>query len=137
MFSMKQVFYGPVLPIVGLLFHLTLAPANAAETTDVFELLQKALASGDEMVQSAQEDQLDPFRAQATDFSDRIKEAVNLVSPATDAGDQVRGHLQMALSEAGKAISSANDGQMDAAIDHALNALSHAEEANSLADTLR
>jgi hypothetical protein len=137
MISMKSTVWGSLVPTLGLVFLLGSATARAEDPTDIYEILQKALSSADEMIRSGQKDQRDPFIQQNMDFSDRIREAIELVSPETDEGFTVRGHLQMALSEAEKAAESANDGQMDDATNYALNALSHAEEANSLAQTLR
>jgi hypothetical protein len=137
MFSIRSILRGSLIPVIVLVFQLGLAPAMAEDPTTIFEILQKAISSGDEMIRSGQDDQLDPFIQQNMDFTDRIREAMALVSSETEEGYTVRGHLEMALSEADKAADSANDGRMDKATNYALSALSHLEEANSLAETLR
>ena len=108
-------------------------PGGGPSTAD---RLSHIISSGEKMIHGLQDGQIEEFVNQATVFIEQGGVVIDTVRGKGDLEDEVAGHLRMAVSEAEKALDDSRDDQIEDAINHALSALSHAEESNSMADQL-
>ena len=124
-----------IVAIVSLLLGLWITPVIASDPSAVREHLSGVMTSAEEMVVHLQEGHVGVFMKHAGDFIRHAKAAIEAI-PGNERGEEVAGHLKMAIAEGEDALESAESGRADLAENHALSALSHAGEADSLADGL-
>ncbi len=120
----------------ALVFGLTIDGIEASEGTMLKKQFDEIMVSAEGMVVHLQEGHLGVFLKHAGEFIRRANTVLEALPKENERGKEVAGHLKMALSEAEEAMEHGESGRVDLAVDHALSALSHAEEANSLADRL-
>ena len=123
---------GLAVVLVGLLVY----PSKAADIEEARRQLSDAVESAEEMVVHLQEGQMGVFMKHTSNFIMHAKAALEEIPAESEMGAEVAGHLKMAISEAEEALGRGQIGDEEAALNHALSALSHAEEANSFADIL-
>lgn len=98
--------------------------------------LKEAISAADRMVQVLQDGDAKGFDREGSAFVSNAQAAAEELTGAGGRADELAGHLQMAVREAQDALKYGREGQLEEALDRAFDALSHAEEANSLIDSI-
>ena len=108
-------------------------PGGGPSTAD---RLSHIISSGEKMIHGLQDGQMEAFLTNAGEFIKQGRVVIETMGGSGEVENELAGHLKMAVSEAEKALADSRDDQIEDAINHALSALSHAEESNSMADQL-
>jgi len=120
-----------LLVVIGMISF----PAVAKDLASAKKHLEQATIEAEEMVVHLQEGHVGIFKEHAARFLKHASEALDEMPMENSRAEEWVGHLQAAISEAEKAVKSAEGGKQNTAEDHALAALSHAEEVYSIGES--